>query len=102
MLYGAETRSEMVERRTDMLRRKKERRLTFMLAMLCLLIAGSLVVISGFSSGSGHGYVPGLYGATMLWEDAGGYVLTGVLAFAAAVIITVLCICCREKSKAGH
>ena len=63
-----------------------------MLSALCLLLTVSLVgAISAFS-GQGQSYVPGLYGATMLLEDAGGYVLVGALAFIAAVAITVLCI----------
>ena len=45
------------------------------------------------------GMVSGLYGAMLLFEDAGGYVLAAVLSFAAAVVITVLCIHSRERTK---
>lgn len=43
--------------------------------------------------------VPGLYGTLMVHEDAGGYVLVGVIAFTVAVIITVLCIRRIDKGK---
>ena len=42
----------------------------------------------------------GLYtGATMIFQDAGGYVLAVVVAFMAGVIITALCIRCRAKRR---
>ena len=40
----------------------------------------------------------GTGGAMLLYENAGGYVLVGVAAFAAAVVITVACIRYREKN----
>ena len=40
--------------------------------------------------------------AMLLYEDAGSYVLDGVLSFAAAVHITVLCIRSREKTKKNN
>ena len=40
----------------------------------------------------------------LLREDAGGYVLVGVAAFAAAVVLTVVCMRLheREKQKRKH
>ena len=35
----------------------------------------------------------------LLHENAGGYVLVGVTAFTAAVVITVLCIRYRERTR---
>ena len=46
----------------------------------------------------------GGFGAMLLREDAGGYVLVGVAAFAAAVVLTVVCMRLheREKQKQKH
>lgn len=46
----------------------------------------------------------GSFGAMLLREDAGGYVLVGVAAFAAAVVLTVVCMRLheREKQKQKH
>ena len=46
----------------------------------------------------------GVFGAMLLREDAGGYVLVGVAAFAAAVVLTVVCMRMheREKQKQKH
>ena len=35
----------------------------------------------------------------LLREDAGGYVLLGTVSFAAAVVLTVLCIRLRDREK---
>ena len=44
----------------------------------------------------------GMYGSILLHEDAGGYVLVGVISFATAVMITVLCIRLREREHRGQ
>ena len=62
--------------------------------LCCCLIYGL-----GYFSGSSPGTVQGLSGATMLLENAGGYVLVGVLCFIAAVVITVLCIRAKERNN---
>ena len=96
-MYDSEMRVAMVKHRVGVLHRKRENCLSAMLSALCLLLTGCLAgAISAFS-GKGQSCVPGLYGATMLFEDAGGYVLVGALAFVTAVAITVLCIRYREK-----
>jgi len=44
----------------------------------------------------------GMYGSILLHEDAGGYVLVGVISFSTAVMITVLCIRLREREHRGQ
>ncbi len=41
----------------------------------------------------------GRFGAMLLREDAGGYVLVAVVSFAAAAVITALCIRLRIREK---
>ena len=54
--------------------------------------------------GQGQTDAWGGFGAMLLREDAGGYVLVGVAAFAAAVVLTVVCMRLheREKQKQKH
>jgi hypothetical protein len=40
-----------------------------------------------------------VFGAMLLREDAGGYVLVGVVCFAAAVVITALCFRLRKREN---
>lgn len=98
-MYDTEMRLAIAERRAAELIRMQHRLLTTILTILCLIISVSLASVAGASLDIAEGYVPGLYGTTMLSEDAGGYVLTGVLSFSAAVVITVLCIRHREKGN---
>jgi len=94
---NAEVRKAMVECRVAVLRRKHKRRMAAVLTMLCLITTVSLGGVAAALIGERQGSVAGLYGSTMLLEDAGGYVLVGVIAFSLAVVITVLCIRYLEK-----
>lgn len=49
--------------------------------------------------GQGQVAAQGVFGAMLLRENAGGYVLVGVVSFAAAVVLTVLCMRLREWEK---
>ena len=52
----------------------------------------AFVCIGAFSGPYKSAEVTGHYGAIMLIDGMGGYVLTAVTAFAAATVITALCI----------
>jgi phosphotransferase system glucose/maltose/N-acetylglucosamine-specific IIC component len=41
----------------------------------------------------------GVFGAMLLREDVGGYVLVAVVSFAAAVVVTVFCTRLRKNNK---
>ena len=41
----------------------------------------------------------GVFGAMLLRDDTGGYVLVGVVCFAAAVVVTVFCTRLRKNNK---
>lgn len=99
-MHDTAERVRRVRLRAGEMRRKRENRLLGGLSSLCAVLAFSLIGTIGVLTGSGQGgTVPGFYGAMLLYEDAGGYVLVGVLSFAAAVVITVLCIRSRERIK---
>ena len=40
-----------------------------------------------------------MFGAMLLREDAGGYVLVGVASFTAAAVLTVVCMRLHEREK---
>lgn len=99
-MHDTAERVRRMRLRAGELHRKRENRLLGALTSLCALLAVSLIGAVGTMTGGGHGgTVPGLYGTMLLYEDAGGYVLAAVLSFAAAVVITVLCIKYRAKSE---
>lgn len=98
-MLDTQIRVEMVECRVAALRRKRERRMTTILTVLSSIITVCLAMVAGELVDERQSHVPGLYGSTMLSEEAGGYVLVGVLSFCAAVVITVLCTRYRDKKK---
>ncbi len=61
--------------------------------------------VRGADAGGGHGRRAGateawgVFGAMLLREDAGGYVLVAVVSFAAAAAITVLCFRLRNREN---
>ncbi len=65
----------------------------------------AIVVATGFATFENvcyltqNGAVQGLHGATLLTESTGGYVLVGVAAFTAAVVLTILCMHLHERDK---
>ncbi len=102
MLETAE-RIRRVQLRAKELHRKRENRFLGGLSIICAVLAFSLIGGICVMTGSGQVCtVTDFYGAMLLYEDAGGYVLAGVLSFAAAVLITVLCIRSREKTKRNN
>ena len=76
-----------------------EKHRIFVLSAICVLLSAALAGSMGIFTGAEQIVIPGLYGSILLHENAGGYVLVGVISFTAAVIITVLCIKYRKRNK---
>lgn len=91
-------RIEAVHHKAAEIRRQTERRILTGLAACsaCLLamIVGITASLNGLHQSLQDG---GFTGSSLLDSGAGGYVLVGVLSFAAAVIITVICIRYRRR-----
>ena len=68
---------------------------------ICLLLS----LITAVSYYSGFNQIisaDGFYGSSLLDENAGGYVLTAVISFVAAVVITVLLIRRKDIQKKNY
>lgn len=98
-MYDTAKRVELVKVRADALRRRQAKRGIRRLSVLCVVLGVSCVGMLGVVTDPELPAMWGMSGAMLLHENAGGYVLVGVIAFAAAVVITVLCIRYRERSK---
>lgn len=90
---------QMVKKRIHQRQRAQQKCSIYRLSTLCVLLSVLLVGMTGWFSGVEQMVHMGMYGSMLLHEDAGGYVLVGVIAFAAAVIITVVCIRYAEKKR---
>lgn len=101
-MYDTEKRVELVKKRVREKYRRKELRGIYRLSALCIALFAFLVGTVHTAAGQTQITARGMYGSILLHEDAGGYVLAGVISFATAVMITVLCIRLREREHRGQ
>ena len=102
-MYDTAKRVALVKRRVHERSRRKRRREAISLSAVCLLLFAVLTQAVGTVVGPGQPAAWGAFGAMLLREDAGGYVLVAVVSFAAAAAITALCfrLRTRENQKKG-
>lgn len=100
-MYDTEKRVALVKKRMAEHHRRQVQRSIRRLSALCLLLFLALVGAAGMVQGQPMD-VAGMYGAILLHEGAGGYVLVAVISFTAAVVITVLCIKFGKKGQQGQ
>ena len=96
-MYDTARRVELVKRQIRKNTRRRQKRGIGRLSAVCMLLFAALMQAAGTVAGPGQPEAWGVFGAMLLREDAGGYVLVAVVSFAAAVVITALCF--RLKSK---
>ena len=102
-MYDTARRVALVKQRVRENTRRKRQRGIYGLSGACMLLCAALMQAAGTVVGPGQTAVWGVFGAMLLREDAGGYVLVAVVSFAAAVVITALCfrLRTRENQKKG-
>ena len=98
-MYDTARRITLVKQRVRENTRRRQRRGIYGLAAVCMLLFAALMQTAGMVIGQGQTAAQGSFGAMLLREDAGGYVLVGVVAFAAAAAITALCFRLRIKDN---
>ena len=98
-MYDTAKRVALVKRRVHERSRRKRRREAISLSAVCLLLFAVLTQAVGTAVGQGQTAVWGVFGAMLLREDAGGYVLVAVVSFAAAAAITALCFRLRNREN---
>ena len=102
-MYDTARRVTLVKQRVRENTRRRQRRGIYGLSAACMLLFAVLMETAGTLVAPGQTAAWGSFGAMLLREDAGGYVLVGVVCFAAAVVITALCfrLRIRENQKKG-
>ena len=98
-MYDTAKRVALVKRRVHERSRRKRRREAISLSAVCLLLFAVLTQAVGTVVGPGQPEAWGVFGAMLLREDAGGYVLVAVVSFAAAATITALCFRLRNREN---
>ena len=98
-MYDTARRVALVKQRVRENTRRRQRREAISLSAVCMLLCAALMQTAGTVVGPGQTAAWGSFGAMLLREDAGGYVLVGVVCFAAAVVITALCFRLRIREN---
>ena len=98
-MYDTERRITLVRPRVRENPRRRQRRGIYGLSAMCMLLFAVLMQAVGTVAGPGQPEAWGVFGAMLLREDAGGYVLVAVISFAAAVAITALCFRLRIREN---
>jgi len=97
-MYDTKMRHRIVREKASRMRRSADRLKTRLLGAWCLVLAAFTVGMTYVLSGTAQGGASGMMGSMLLFGRSGGYVLTGVAAFAAAALITVLCMRRRNRT----
>ena len=98
-MYDTARRVALVKQRVRENNRRRQRRGIYGLSAACMLLCAALMQTAGTVVGPGQPEAWGVFGAMLLREDAGGYVLVAIVSFAAAVVITVLCFRLRIREN---
>ena len=98
-MYDTARRVALVKQRVRENTRRRQRREVISLSAACMLLCAALMQTAGTVVGPGQTSAWGVFGAMLLREDAGGYVLVAVVSFAAAATITALCFRLRNREN---
>ena len=98
-MYDTARRVALVKKRKHEYARRKQQREICGLSAACMLLFAALMQAAGTVVGPGQPEAWGVFGAMLLREDAGGYVLVGVVSFAAAAAFTALCFRLRNREN---
>ena len=98
-MYDTARRVALVKQRVRENTRRRQRREAISLSAFCLMLFTALAGAADALIVRGQTAAWGVFGAMLLREDAGGYVLVGVVSFAAAAAITALCFRLRIREN---
>ena len=102
-MYDTARRVALVRQRVRKNTRRRQQHGIYGLSAACMLLFAVLMQAADALIAPGQTAAWGSFGAMLLREDAGGYVLVAVVSFAAAAAITALCfrLRIRENQKKG-
>ena len=98
-MYDTARRVALVKQRVRENTRRRQRREAISLSAACMLLCAALMQAADAFAVQGQTAAWGMFGAMLLREDAGGYVLVGVVSFAAAAAFTALCFRLRNREN---
>ena len=98
-MYDTARRVALVKQRVRENTRRRQRREAISLSAACMLLFVVLTQAAGTVVAPGQTAAWGSIGTMLRREDAGGYVLVGVVTFAASVVLTAVYMRLHEHEK---
>ena len=98
-MYDTARRVTLVKQRVRENTRRRQWRGIYGLSAACMLLFAVMMQAADVFAVQEQTAAWGVFGAMLLREDAGGYVLVGVVSFAAAAAITALCFRLRIREN---
>ena len=98
-MYHTTRRVALVKQRVRENTRRRQRHEAISLSAACMLLFAVLMQAADALIAPGQTAAWGSFGAMLLREDAGGYVLVGVVSFTAAAAFTALCFRLRNREN---
>ena len=98
-MYDTARRVALVKQRVRENTRRRQRRGIYGLSAACMLLFAVMMQAADVFAVQEQTAAWGVFGAMLLREDAGGYVLVAVVSFAAAATITALCFRLRNREN---
>ena len=98
-MYDTARRVALVRQRVRKNTRRRQQHGIYGLSAACMLLFAVLMQAISTVVRPGQTAAWGVFGAMLLREDAGGYVLVAVVSFAAAAAITALCMRFRIREN---
>ena len=98
-MYDTARRVALVKQRVRENTRRRQWRGIYGLSAACMLLFAVMMQAADVFAVQEQTAAWGVFGAMLLREDVGGYVLVAVVSFAAAVVVTVFCTRLRKNNK---
>ena len=98
-MYDTARRVALVRQRVRKNTRRRQQHGIYGLSAACMLLFAVMMQAADVFAVQEQTAAWGVFGAMLLREDAGGYVLVGVVSFAAAATITALCFRLRNREN---
>ena len=98
-MYDTAKRVVLVKQRVRENTRRRQRRGIYGLSAACMLLFAVMMQVADVFAVQEQTAARDVFGAMLLREDVGGYVLVAVVSFAAAVVVTVFCTRLRKNNK---
>ena len=99
MTGRTERRVREIRQRTRQYRKRYERRVLSTLSVCSLLLFAEIGILLRKVQSGGVPTVADSYGSVLLRGGASAYIVVGIAAFAVGVIVTMICIRLKDKSK---